>query len=53
MTQCWVCGSKMIWQNNFDYEDYNIFEEEGVVSVLQCSNDKCDTHAEFYHTINA
>lgn len=50
MTNCWICGSKMIWQNDFDFEDYGIFEEEGFVAVLQCSNETCGTHAEFYHT---
>lgn len=47
MTNCWFCGSKMIWQSDFDFEDYGI-GSDGVVSVLMCSNDECGAMAEFY-----
>ena len=34
--RCWFCGSLLIWDNDFSYEDYNT-EGEGVVTVLHCS----------------
>lgn len=52
MTHCWFCGSKMIWSNDFDFEDYGIFDKEGIVAVLSCSNEDCGTHAEFYQGLN-
>lgn len=39
--KCWFCDSELIWQNDYSLEDYGI-EEEGVVAVLQCSNEYCD-----------
>ena len=33
---CWFCGHKLIWQNDFDYEDYGIEDREGIVAVLIC-----------------
>lgn len=42
---CWFCGSKMIWGNDFSFEDYGI-EGEGVVANLTCSG--CGATAEFY-----
>ena len=35
-TKCFFCGSNLIWQNDFDTEDYGI-EQEGIVTVLLCS----------------
>lgn len=37
--KCSACNSKLIWQSDFDAEDYG-FEFEGIVSVYLCSN--CD-----------
>ena len=34
---CWFCGGHLIWQNDFNTEDYGI-EEEGIVTVLTCSD---------------
>ena len=33
---CWFCGTKLIWQNDYDYEDYGIEDREGIVTVLIC-----------------
>ena len=46
MTNCWFCGSKMIWQSDFTYEDY-CMEGDGTIAVLVCSNDDCKATAEF------
>lgn len=46
MTNCWFCGSKMIWNSDFSFEDYG-YEGEGVVAVLSCSNEDCGVNAEF------
>lgn len=45
---CWYCNSKLIWQNDFDYEDYGIVDREGIVAVLCCSNEKCGAIFEGY-----
>mgnify|MGYP006969374936 FL=1 len=34
----------MIWQSDFDFEDFD-YEGEGVISCFSCS--KCETYAEF------
>lgn len=41
---CWFCKSKMIWQSDFNYEDFGR-RGEGVVAILCCSS--CDASAEF------
>lgn len=43
---CVNCGHKMIWQNDFSYEDYGIDEEDGIVSVYICPH--CETYSENY-----
>ena len=48
-TNCWICGSPMIWSNDFSYEDFGIDEHDGFVAVLNCSH--CNTQAEFYHDL--
>lgn len=40
-TPCWSCGSSLIWQSDFDFEDYG-YEGEGIVSNLICSNPLCN-----------
>lgn len=32
---CWHCKNELVWQNDFDYEDYGI-SGDGIVSVLYC-----------------
>lgn len=43
---CVNCGHKMIWQNDFSYEDYCINEEDGIVTVYMCP--ECETISENY-----
>ena len=45
---CWFCGRELIWNNDYDVEDYNIERKEGIVSVLTCSNDNCKAIWEGY-----
>lgn len=47
MYQCIICKGQLIWQNDFDFEDYGV-DGEGVVSVFQCSNMDCQTEIECY-----
>ena len=35
--KCFFCRGQLIWQNDFDTEDYGI-EDEGIVTVLLCSS---------------
>lgn len=46
MARCWFCGEEMIWQNDFNFEDFCL-DGEGVVAVLLCSNDECGAVANF------
>ena len=41
---CNQCGSGMIWQNDFSFDDYG-YEGDGIVAVAICS--KCGTYAEY------
>ena len=41
---CNQCGSDMIWQSDFSFEDYG-YEGDGLVAVAICS--KCGTYAEY------
>jgi hypothetical protein len=43
--KCWFCGESLIWQNDYDFEDYGL-NEEGIVTVLYCP--KCDSIWEGY-----
>lgn len=44
----WHCHSELIWDNDFSYEDYGIEDRVGVVTVLHCSNEKCNAYIEIY-----
>ena len=44
MVSCYNCGTEMILESDFDFEDFN-YEGEGVISCFSCS--KCGTYAEF------
>ena len=46
---CWFCGTKLIWQNDYDYEDYGIKDSEGIVTVLICPC--CGCHWEGYYDL--
>lgn len=45
---CWHCGSKMIWQSDFSYEDFGYPKDvkDGIVTILVCS--ECAAYAEVY-----
>lgn len=46
---CWFCGTKLIWQNDYDYEDYGIKDSEGIVAVLICPC--CGSYWEGYYDL--
>ena len=43
--KCTKCKSALIWQNDFDYSDYDV-KGDGIVSVHLCS--ECSTLYNFY-----
>lgn len=43
--KCWFCGGTLIWNNDYNYEDYGL-DGEGIVSVLVCS--ECGAMGEGY-----
>ena len=50
-TVCWFCGSDMIWGSDYDFEDYGITDAKGIVAFLSCTQDGCETSADFFNTI--
>lgn len=43
---CWYCGSRLIWQSDFNYDE--IYRDgEGIVTYLKCSNLECGADIEF------
>ena len=51
---CWFCGARMCWGNDFNFEDFGIEDEnnEGVVSTYNCTNEECGTYVEWYVGLN-
>ena len=49
MVSCYNCETEMIWQSDFDFEDFG-YEGEGIISCFICP--KCETYAEFTVPIN-
>lgn len=43
-TNCWFCGTEMIWGADFDFSDYG-FEGNGIIATLHCPG--CEASAEF------
>lgn len=41
--KCVNCGCKMVWQNDYDFNDYGI-NGEGIIKVFSCG--ECDTLSE-------
>lgn len=41
--KCFLCGGQVIWQSDFDFEDYG-YEGEGIVQNYTCS--KCGAEYE-------
>ena len=51
--KCPQCIETMIWQSEFDYEDYGI-EGEGIIGTYVCQNDECAVEDVYIFTpINA
>ena len=48
---CWHCRSEMIWNCDFDYQDYGL-DGEGIISTFSCSNPNCPVSSEVYYPIN-
>ena len=44
---CPYCNSEMRWIDDIDLEDVSIENEKGIISKFECSNEKCNTDAEF------
>jgi hypothetical protein len=47
--KCPQCTNTMIWQSEFDYEDYGI-EGEGIIGTYVCQNDKCNVEDVYIFT---
>ena len=49
MCKCWFCGSDLVWEQDFTFEDYDIYENpDNTVAVLHCTNQECVTLVECY-----
>lgn len=49
MCKCLICGSNLVWQQDFTFEEYAIYEKpNNTVSVFRCSNQECGTLVECY-----
>ena len=46
---CWFCGHELIWNNDFDYEDFEL-GGEGIVTVMTCPY--CEAQWEGYLPLN-
>lgn len=47
MYECFHCLQRaLVWQADYSFEDYGIYEEEGIVHTLKCSN--CGADVEYY-----
>jgi hypothetical protein len=50
MNKCFSCNSNLIWQNDYDTEDVGQEDSEYLmVSMYQCSDEKCRAWYEVYH----
>lgn len=50
MCKCWFCGSDLVWEQDFTFEDYDIYENpDNTVAVLHCTNQECGTLVECYN----
>ena len=45
--ECWHCRENLVWNNDYSYEDYGL-ENEGIVTVLHCSNENCNAYVEVH-----
>tara|TARA_R110000822_G_scaffold53335_1_gene137613 strand:+ start:3057 stop:3224 length:168 start_codon:yes stop_codon:yes gene_type:complete len=44
---CPRCNTNLIWDSDFDAEDYGI-EQDGIVSIYTCPDDKCNIIVTIY-----
>ena len=45
--KCFNCGCNSVsWDNDFTYEDYGIFDRDGIVHALHCNH--CGAYVEYY-----
>lgn len=45
--ECFHCGQKSVyWCSDFDFEDYGLLDEEGIIHVCHCDN--CGADIEYY-----
>lgn len=49
MGKCFLCGTEVVWQNDFDAEDVG-YEDEGVAHFYTCPN--CGAEYEVYEPAN-
>ena len=42
---CFRCNAKVIWNCDFDTEDFGMYEE-GIISTYTCSNPDCNSSYE-------
>ena len=47
--KCYMCGGTLIWQNDYDFEDYGM-EGEGIVTTLVCT--ECGAWWEGYYKLS-
>ena len=45
--KCWHCKNELIWNSDFNYEDYGL-DGDGVLSALSCLNQSCGAYVEVY-----
>lgn len=51
--KCPKCEQNLKWHSDCDFQDFGI-EEEGIISLYECENDKCDiTDIKIYISTNA
>ena len=44
LTDCWYCGTKLVWDSDFNYDE--VFGEgEGIVTMLHCP--ECGAEVQF------
>jgi len=46
---CWHCNTELIWNNDFNFEDYGL-DGDGIVTNLSCP--ECGSYVEVYYNNN-
>lgn len=50
MGKCFICGEEVIWESDFDSDDYG-YEEQGIIHNYHCP--KCGADYEVFEKFNA